>query len=1074
MSDKLFKTLAYLGGAAAIYSGFRRKKKAERNRIIAQQATMRAQQAAFSATQTNEQMGPTQVSNADPSQGSGSQTGASVNTSITGTGSYQITADTNASLPLLYGQCQVRGSVVGSELEGIGNSFLRTAFVLAETVGEYPDVGDYTVNRVFWNDVSLNVTANGAVRGATLNDGTSTTKYDGLIDIAFYQGDFYTPFANVMGSVPDYSGKIKPGIPKWHNNSADYYGRGALWAFVDVRYDAEAGVQGLGTFTFDITNQDYSNPANVIYDYLTVGRYGHGYPSSAVDSGSFFSGANSLRNISDELRFFTSEDADDDANVDITNATIAPQFVTTGNSFQTLNIANSDVLGTISANTANVGTTDTGSLSPVASETYNRLKILWAYDGIDSNVGGVGSGDIANCNTSLTTNSTFTAMLDVARLIPDGVGYTDANADPDVLAGNINPGVTYNYGDATGTVEVLLANNSSTPIIGFLKEGDKIRPEGSPYIYTVAEDVDVPNPGYNAFTIPVKERIHQLDIANTDLANLTTNAPGSNSGVYSTLISGDDIKGIYQFGSWPYFNAPSIYSQRYGDALFSNVLIGNAAMSSPQEDTLYLGQEKKAEINGLLSTEGDVQSNLRTLLQHSDATITWDLTQGKWKVLPNANAETANAFVFNDDNIIGEIRVTTSDISNFYNSARASYVEKTHNSVKEEIIIYTPDSEKATNETPHKLEMNYPLCSSGTEATRKIEQVLIQNRLDLVTEFSADYSSIVVEPGDIVKLTNEDYGFSEKLFRVLKKTQQMDDDILTCRFILLEWDLAIFKERIGFKKPALDDIEFDPEQYDDKTDGEALRDDSVPPDSLQDGIDGGKIANGSITGDQIGNNTVGSDNLTNVGNPGFITPNLSGNIIQIPYNTFGTDGRQTGLFSANINLGGLPAPVMQYVHEGNLSPTTFGLQDLGNSTFSINSADIGDYLITTQFNFTSEWPLDANNLLDGNLIRKAKIEYELYYGGNSTVIDTGTNDAVGGSNLNQKIDYLYDLNPALFLTIPFDKLGAQIDYDSGNVILRIGTEGYQYFTGTAVPSAQYSAQAIFAVNGPLRNPNFVT
>ena len=833
MSDKLFRTLAYVGGAAAIYSGMKKKKKADRNRVIAEQAALRAQQQAFSSTANNTQQGPNQTSNSNPSQGSGGQTGATVNSTITGTGSYQMTADTNASLPVLYGQCQVRGSVVGSELES--NTVLKTALVLGETTGGVMGDSNYALNKIFWNDAELTLVANGAVRNATLSDGTVTTKYDDKINVTLYQNDMYTPFANVLGITPDYSGATKPGIPKWNTNSADYKGRGALWAFVDMTYDAPAGVQGLGTFTFDITNQDYSNPANVIYDYLENGRYGHGYPTSSIDSGSFFSGAGSLRNVSDELRFFTSNEAADNANVDISNSTLAPQFVTTGNSFSTSVIA----FGTQSffANTAAVG--ETSTYPATDSVKYNRLKILWAN--------GDGTGNVANINTSLTSNNSFTAMLDIARVVPDGAPYIATGADAAVVAGETYPGDNYNYGTGAGTAQSNVFPGAS--IVDFLREGDKIRPEGSPYIYTVAENVTIPSPGYRTFQIPVLERINSLDFANTTFnqvdanasINTTLNVPGANSGVYATLTSGPDIKGIYQIHGFPFNSATATGSANAShhntydiipDAVFSNVLIGNTALSSSQEDLIYLGQEKQAVINGLLSTEPTVQQNLNTLLQHSGATLTWDLSQGKWKVIPNTGVDTANAFVFNDDNIIGEIRVTTSDLSNFYNSARASYVEKTHNSVKEETIIYTPDSEKAVNETPHKMEMNYPLCSSGTEATRKVEQELIQNRYDLTVNFTADYSAITVAPGDVVKVTNAGYGFDNKLFRVLKTTQDMDDDILVINVTLLEWNLAIFKERIPFKKPALDDIAFEPETYTDNTDGAGIRPESIPSGQL--------------------------------------------------------------------------------------------------------------------------------------------------------------------------------------------------------------------------------------------------
>ena len=965
MSDKLFKTLAYVGGAAAIYSGMKKKKKAERNRVIAQQAALRAQQQAFSSTSNNTQQGPNQTSNSNPSQGAGSQTGATVNSTITGSGSYQMTADTNASLPILYGQCQVRGAVVGSELEGIGNTLLRTGLVIAETTGEYPTVGDYKLNKVFWNDADLTVMGNGSVRGATLSDGTNTTKYDGKIFIYLYQGDFYTPFSNIMGNSADYSSAIKPGIPKWYNNSADYYGRGALWAFVDQYYDAEAGIQGLGTFTFDITNLEYSNPANVVYDYLTTGRYGHGYPTSSVDSGSFFSGSNSLRNISDQLRFFSSEDVNDDANVDIGNSTLAPQFVVTGNAFGSYTIGTSDVLGTVSANTGNVGKTTSTNEVPVVSADYNRLKILWGKSG---NATSTGSGNIANCNVTLSSNNTFTAFLDVARLIPDGVGHTETNADTAVVNGEILPGVDYNYGDSTGTVDVLGSGVSPVQIPNFLLEGDKIRPEGSPYIYTVAETVDVPRPGYATFEIPVKERIAHLDIANTTLANLTVNTPGANSGVYSTLTSGPDIKGIYQFGTFPYIGGTGPNHDVIPDMLFSNVLVGNTVISSPQEDTIYLGQEKKASINGLLSTEGDVQSNLKTLLQHSDATLTWALPEGEWKAIPNANVDTSSAFVFDDDNIIGEIRVTTADIGNFYNSARASYVEKTHNSVKEEAIIYTPISQQAANETRHMLEMNYPLCSSGMEATRKIEQELIQNRLDMTVEFTADYSAIIVEPGDVVKVTNADYGFDNKLFRVLRKIQDMDGDILVNKFSLLEWDLAIFKERIPFKKPALDDIEFDPEQYEDVTDGGNLKDDSVP---------GSSIVDGDITGTEIGSNTVTSTNLTTTGvTSGTYDPSIIDGLLSIPNFLVDAAGRLTDAGTTNINLGGTATQIGGYL--GNVTMTNNATVSLSTQKYALSNADVGNWVLMGEGHMDYEYtgPTVTSGVLATRLTYEIDVNYE--------------------------------------------------------------------------------------------------
>ena len=1046
MSDKLFRTLAYVGGAAAIYSGMKKKKKADRNRVIAEQAALRAQQQAFSSTANNIQQGPNQTSNSNPSQGSGGQTGSTVNSTITGTGSYQMTADTNASLPVLYGQCQVRGAVVGSELEGTGNTLLRTALVLGETTGGVMGDSNYALNKLFWNDISLDLLANGTVRGATLSDGTTTDKYDGKIDVKLYQNDMYTPFANIMGNVGVLSG-IQPGIPKWYNNSADYEGRGALWAFVDMTYDASAGIQGLGTFTFDITNEDYSNPANVIYDYLENGRYGHGYPTSSIDSGSFFSGAGSLRNVSDELRFFTSNEAADNANVDISNSTLAPQFVVTGTSSTPYSVgwnqANAQQI--FYANLAAVGTLTGDTDVPVVSADYNRLKILWGKSG---NATSVGTGNIANCNVSLSTNNTFTALLDTARLIPDGTGHTETNADAAVVAGEIVPGHTYNYGDTTGSVDITGAVGNPVAITSYLRAGDKIRPEGSPYMYTVAQDVDVPKPGYATFEIPVLERIASLDIANTTLANLTVNTPGANSGVYATLTSGPDIKGIYQFGTYP-FQGSANAEYTIPDMLFSNVLIGNAVMSSPQEDLIYLGQEKQASINGLLSTEPTVQQNLNTLLQHSGATLTWDLSQGKWKVIPNTTVDTSSAFVFNDDNIIGEIRVTTSDLSNFYNSARASYVEKTHNSVKEETIIYTPDSEKAVNETPHKMEMNYPLCSSGTEATRKIDQELIQNRYDLTVNFTADYSAITVAPGDVVKVTNAGYGFNDKLFRVLKTTQDMDDDILVINVTLLEWNLAIFKERIPYKKPALDDIEFDPETYTDNTDGGGIRPDSTP---------GTALANGAVSGGKIGSNTVASINMTTTG----VT---AGTYSTFPGQEFVVDAAGR-ILSALLSGSTATSGAISSAGVATVTSTGTYTQILQHK-YLLTEADSGDHIIMIDNFAGAQYVIAGSKLLTHPLQKGAKANVVVKYEGNGTVISSDEAENIGGSNTNNYIDGFFDAGPTP-IGWGVGTASTPVNWSTaGDVSLTITLSGYQNYNGGTFTNG--ACFATYADSGPMRD-----
>jgi len=193
-----------------------------------------------------------------------------------------------------------------------------------------------------------------------------------------------------------------------------------------------------------------------------------------------------------------------------------------------------------------------------------------------------------------------------------------------------------------------------------------------------------------------------------------------------------------------------------------------------------------------------------------------------------------------------------------------------------------------------------------------------------------------------VKVTNADYGFSEKLFRVLKKTQQMDDDILTCRFILLEWDLAIFKERIGFKKPALDDIEFDPEDYDDLLDGNGVRDHTIGPDQLANT----GVTPGNVGGYDGANITIPAVDVTEDGR----IVDITGQILTWTENfsSFCQSG-ETRNIAVNRN--------------------SRSLTEAYNVTFNIAPTDAGNYSTISTDNHDGIYISYANSLLTGNVFK---------------------------------------------------------------------------------------------------------
>lgn len=993
----------------------------------------------MSTPQQNIPQQPQMVTNsANQSTGDSSpSTGTSINTTPTGSQSVQVSASTDANIPILYGRSTMRGIVFDAALKN-SNTTLVTALMLCERTGT-GTLGNasYEVNKVFFNDANLVFNANGTVANATLSDGTTTTKFNENTTVRIYSGSELLQVSKIPGA----NGLITPSfssattyMPHWES-ALNYKLNGSVFAIIEQDYDPENDVQGVGTWTFDITNTNANDPGSVVYDYLTNKRYGAGYDTSLIDSDSFIgSGDNSLKSRGERTEIFLSLDPnDEDANADLANSELFPMLVTQGdiNDYRSFTVATYDSGNTaISGNVMAPGNSSNQANAALISTEASRLKIFWANTTISGNI-----------NNSLTGNNTFTAFLDIARLVPAGekVSALDAN----LAQGNVYPGDTYNYTPSILSANTVVVPNiaPNTAITNFLVKGDKIRPEGSPFIYTVAANVDVPSPGYETFEIPVMEKIAQINYAETDFGNATIGTeahfiPNLNASYNVTKYKNDyESLGFYYYNGWPFNGATangavSYPNEYYTDAnvLFSNCLVGNAAMLTPgtedhDADPMYLGTQSRTTINALLSTQNSVSTNLDALMAHSEGTLSYDLRSGQWKAIPLGNANIDGAYEFTDDNIIGQVTLSTGDFDSFYNKVKATYIDQKNDGKQKEIILYTPDSEKAPNEPPKQMELNFPFASTASQAARLAGIELAQNRFDLVVSFTSDYSSIIVRPGDIVKVSVDSYGFSEKLFKIMQAKESLRDDILVCDFVAIEYSPGLYtsdSDGGGTVTGAgltggggagnngggtagggsgLGDPENDPDPI---TTTPPTTDTTTYPPS----IDGGGITNNTVHGDSIVDNSI-------------------------------TIGK--------LAFGVAVAPMYDEVYNTSIPPSNVWTE-VGNVRFQWDSSRAGTTAIyCTHFSSGTAFGLDSNHLLSGTYGRLFRSTATLKHAGNSTVVDTGGMTVGWGQNANNKIDN----NMINHTTIPIITTGTTYTIDpDANLVLDVLIEEAVDYGGT--------------------------
>ena len=260
-----------------------------------------------------------------------------------------------------------------------------------------------------------------------------------------------------------------------------------------------------------------------------------------------------------------------------------------------------------------------------------------------------------------------------------------------------------------------------------------------------------------------------------------------------------------------------LLNSRYGAGLSSSDIDATsiAALTSyatEQVDyTTSVGataQHNRWAINGMMGTYSDVFTNIDLICQACSTFFTYNPKVGKFEVVPNREATTAEksaAYVFDDDNLLGAIDVSSTELYSQYNSLEAEFPDGSERDQTSTVLVTTPSGELNPNEPENKLTTRYPIVNDAPRATNLAQIDLRQSRKDLVVQLKADYAAIQSDVGDIVKLTNATYGFTEKLFRVMRVTEtESEDGMLSVSLVLLEYDDSVYTHVVVQDSGALD------------------------------------------------------------------------------------------------------------------------------------------------------------------------------------------------------------------------------------------------------------------------------
>lgn len=249
-----------------------------------------------------------------------------------------------------------------------------------------------------------------------------------------------------------------------------------------------------------------------------------------------------------------------------------------------------------------------------------------------------------------------------------------------------------------------------------------------------------------------------------------------------------------------------LQSTRYGAAIplagidTASLTALNTYSSQTVTYTDYSGFQQtqvRFRFDGTIDTVQPIMSNMQLMANCCDCLIKYNEILGTWGVIVQQPSYTV-AMDINDSNMTSSLSISPLDISNTFNVAEVKFPDKTaqdsFNSATFDLAVINP-SLLFPNEPVNKQSITLPLVNDNVRAQMLANRFLEACREDLQVLVQINYVGLQLESGDVVTLTNANYGWVAKLFRIAKVIENFGDDgSVTASLTLMEFNPSVYDD----------------------------------------------------------------------------------------------------------------------------------------------------------------------------------------------------------------------------------------------------------------------------------------
>jgi hypothetical protein len=204
--------------------------------------------------------------------------------------------------------------------------------------------------------------------------------------------------------------------------------------------------------------------------------------------------------------------------------------------------------------------------------------------------------------------------------------------------------------------------------------------------------------------------------------------------------------------------------------------------------------QHRFKFNGTLDTNQKIMTNIQAMSDCCDCLVRYNEVESQWGVVVQTGVVPARyvttgyvasgyvasdiALDLNDSNIISGLSISPFDLSSSFNQIETKFPDVTtqdnFSTANFDLAVLNPVL-MYPNEPINKQSVSLMLCNNNIQAQYLANRMLKAGREDLQISCEVDFTGLQLEAGNIVTVTNTNYGWNLKFFRVMKVTQRISD-----------------------------------------------------------------------------------------------------------------------------------------------------------------------------------------------------------------------------------------------------------------------------------------------------------